>query len=793
MSTILHDLRYAVRTYRRNPALAATAIVVLALGIAATTATYSVLEAVILRSLPYRDADRIVAIEQITLKFRGSRRGGGTSSSASLDGARQAQASLEDVTAVIGSGQPILTGFGEPERINAWHAQANFFTFLGAQPIRGRIFTATEDQPGAPQIAIASYGFWTSRLAGDPEVIGRTLTLDGTPVEIVGVMGPEFQLPAKAALWRPMGTFAARASPVQSPQGGYWIFARLRPGVTIASAHAELDQIYQRIAATHPNFKDWGATLTPLHETLAGTARRPLILVFSAAALVLLVACANVANLLLARAMVRKQEIATRLAIGATRGRLVRQLLTESLLLAVIAGAIGIAAASAAIPMLISLGSTEVPQFRNIGVNGRVLAVAMTAAIGTVALFGLAPALLAIGRSHRIGGGTTRWKSRTGDLFLITQVALTMVLLAGAGLLADTFVRLMKVDMGFSTGNVVAAQLTLPTRRYASPESIVGFADRTLERLRAQPHVAVAAIATGMPMLRGIIGSVDVEGRPARQGAPWAGISAVTADYFRLLGIPLKRGRLLAFDGQTDRASILVDDMLVREYFGKEDPIGQRLTFNGTTAVIVGVVGNSRDDLSKEPNPHIYQPLTAAPYRFLKVLVRADVAPRQVAPAMRTTLQEIDPLLPVDKLATMETIMSDSVARQRFLAVLLLLFGAVTLAIASAGIYGLVSYTVRRRLQEIGIRIALGAGRRQILRLIAGRGVGLAAIGLLLGTAGAVAATKTMESVLFGAGARNFLVLGGAGLTLAAVAVLASYIPARDAAGVNPVTLLRTE
>jgi putative ABC transport system permease protein len=374
------------------------------------------------------------------------------------------------------------------------------------------------------------------------------------------------------------------------------------------------------------------------------------------------------------------------------------------------------------------------------------------------------------------------------------QVALTMVLLASAGMLADTFVRLMNVEMGFATGNVVAAHLTLPTRRYASPETVVSFADRTIERLRTQPQVAAVALATGMPLSAGVIGSIKVEGQPAQEGAPWAGITAVTSDYFRVLGIPLKRGRLLDFDGQADKVSILVDEALVRRYFPNEDPLGKRLMFYGsTTATIVGVVGDSRDDLSKEPNPHVYQTLSTTPYRFLKVLVRSELAPRDVMRAVRATLQEIDPELPIDKLATMDMMMSDSIARQRFLALLLVVFGGITLAIAAAGIYGLVSYTVTRRLPEIGVRIALGARRSQIVTLITGRGVGLAAVGLALGVVGAVAATRVMDSMLFGAGARNPLVLAGAGLTLGLVAVLASYIPARGASRVNPVTLLRAE
>ena len=793
MSTLVQDLRYAVRTFVRNPTLAATAIVVLALGMAATTATYSVVEAIVIRALPFRDADRIVDIKQAMLKFRGTRPGGGTSSIASVEGARQAHASLEEVTAATG-GRPVLTGFGEAERISAFHVDSNFFAFFGAAPLLGRAFTADENRAGTQQIAVVSHGFWTSRLAGDPHALGRTITLDGTPVQVVGVMGSAFQYPAKAAVWRPMGTLVTRPSATQNPQGGYWILARLRPGVTITAATAELDQIWQRIAQTHPSFKEWGPNLTPLRELLVGTARRPLLLMLGAAALVLLVACANVANLLLAHAVMRRQEIATRLAIGATRARVVRQLLTESVLLAAIAGAAGILLAWWAIPVLASLGSTELPAVGDIGVNARVLAVAVSVTLATGAFFGLAPALVSVGRGHGISERVTRWKSRTGDLFLITQVALTMVLLAGAGLLADTFIRLMHVDMGFASKEVVAAQLTLPAKRYPSRDSILTFAGSTLERLRAQPQVAAAAVATGMPMSSGAIGSLRVEGRPRQESAPWAVISAVTEDYFRVLQIPLKRGRLLQFEGQADRNSILVDEALARAYFPNEDPLGKRLTFYGTTtSTIVGVVADSRDDLSKEPGPHIYQTLETTPYNFLKVMVRTNGAPQNFAAALRSTLREVDPDLPIEKLATIETMMADSVARQRFLAVLLVLFGGITLAIAAAGIYGLVSYTVRRRHREIGIRMALGAQQSQILALITGRGVALAAVGVGLGIAGAGASMRVLESLLFGVGARNSLVIAAASLTLGLVAVLASHIPAREATRINPVLLLRDD
>ena len=793
MTTLIQDLRYAVRTYVHNPTLATTAIVVLALGMAATTATYSVVEAIVIRALPFRDADRIVDIKQTTLKFRGTRPGGGTSSMVSLEGVREARASLEEVTAAIG-GQPVLTGFGEAERITAFHVDSGFFGFFGAAPILGRAFTADENRQGAPQIAVVNHSFWTSRLAGDPRALGRTLTLDGTSVQIVGVMGSDFQYPAKAVVWRPMGTLVTRTPATANPQGGYWILARLRPGITIAAATAELDQIWQRIAETHPAFKGWVPNLTPLHELRVGTTRRPLLLMLGAAALVLLVACANVANLLLAHAVTRRQEIATRLAIGATRIRLVRQLLTESVLLAAIAGAAGILLAWWAIPMLVSLGSHELPAVGDIGVNSRVLAVALSITLATGTLFGLAPARGSIDKGQGISQRVTRWKSRTGDLFLITQVALTMVLLAGAGLLADTFIRLMNVNMGFASKEVVAAQLTLPARRYASPDSIVTFATRTLERLRAQPQVAAAAVATGMPMASGVIGSVRVDGRPRQEGAPWAVISAVSEDYFRVLQIPLKQGRLLQFEGQADRTSILIDESLARTYFPNEDPLGKRLTFYGTTtSTIVGVVADSRDDLSKEPGPHVYQTLQATPYNFLKVMVRTNGAPQSFAAGLRSTLREIDPELPVEKLATIETMMSDSVARQRFLAVLLVLFGGMTLAIAAAGIYGLVSYTVRRRHREIGIRMALGAQPSQILALISRRGVGLSAVGLVLGIAGAAASMRVLEGVLFHVGARNPLVIAVASVTLGLVAVLATHIPAREAARVNPLLLLRDD
>jgi predicted permease len=795
MATLIQDLRYAVRTYRRNPAMTATAVLVLALGIAATTATYSVVEAVILRSLPFRDAERIVDIKQAPLKLRASRPGGATSSIAAVDGVREARTSFKEVAAIIGSGQPVLTGFGEAERVGAWHVPSNFFSFLGVEPMFGRTFTADEDRPGAQQIAIVSYGFWTTRLASDAQALSRSITLDDTPVQIVGVMRPDFQFPAKALVWRPMGTYPARPAAAQGPQGGYWILARLRPGITVQQATAELDTIWQRIVASNPRFRDWGASMRPLHDYLVGTSRRPLLLVLAAAALVLLVACANVANLLLARAVVRRQEIATRISIGASRARLVRQLLTESLLLAATAGTAGILLASLAIPILTTLGASELPQLGTIEVNRRVLLVSIAVSMATGALFGLAPALLAIGRRTVISAGTTRWRSRTGDLFLVTQVALTMVLIATASLLADTFIRLMKVETGFVSENVLAARVTLPRYRYASPESIIGFADRTLERLRAQPQVTTAAVATGMPLASGVIGSLKVEGRPAAEGAPYAVISAVTDDYFRVLQIPLKRGRLLRFDALEDHSAVLVDEGLVRRYFPNEEPLGKRLTFYGssTTATIVGVVGDSRDDLTKDAGPHIYQPLAATPYTFLNVLVRTELPARQFLPGLRSTLREIDPELPVDRLATVRSMMSDSVARQRFLAVLLVMFGGVTLAIAAAGIYGLVSYTVRRRLHEIGIRMALGAGRRQVLALVAARGVGLSSLGIALGVLGAFAATRTMESLLFGTGPRSLLVVTAVGLMLGFVAVLASYAPAREAARVNPVTLLRAE
>lgn len=794
MEWLARDFRYAVRAARREPGTSLLAIVVLALGIAGTTVTYSGVEAVTLRSLPFRDPDRLVDVKQIPRERRPGTLGGATNSELAFQEIQSSRDSFEDVAGYVGE-QPVLTGLGPAERIQAWHVTANFFPLLGVTPLMGRGFRPEEDRPGATPAVIASYGFWMSHFRGDPRVLGHTLTLDSASAEIVGVMPRGFDYPRATALWRAMGT-QIRARGGEGPQGGYWILGRLRPGVTRQAAQAELDARWLRLARAHPRYEGWSCNLSPLRAYLAGTAKKPLWLLLGAATLVLIVACANVANLFLVRAVARQREVAVRLALGATRARVVRQFLSEALLLASIGGTMGVVLAGWAAPLLGSLASRELPGLADVAINGNVLSLSLIVTVLTGVVFGLAPGIRAARQRSLVAAqaSVTRWKSRTGDAALVAQLALTMVLLAATGLVTVSLARLMGVDTGYRADRVVAAHLMLPRDRYAQPTHLVAFANHVIERLRVRQQVTGAAVSTGMPLATGMVGTIAVDGEPERDKAPASLITAVTEDYFGVLRIPLHRGRWLRFDG-TDHDSVLVNEALARHYFPGKDPLGHRVSFYGKRdAVVVGIVADTRDwDLPSEPGPHIYQPFEAAPRRFVKILVRASADTGVAAGVLREVLREADPNLPIDRLVTLREMMAESAARQRLVTVLLLVFAALALAISAAGVYGLVAHNVARRQQEMGIRIALGAGSRRILTLVVGRGMTLTCLGILLGIVGALIVGRLLTAFLFEVTARDPRVLVGVAVLLATVTALASYIPARRAARIDPSILLRTE
>jgi putative ABC transport system permease protein len=799
MDRLTNDIRFAFRSFRRAPAVALVAISLLAVGIGLTTAVFSVVEGLVLRSLPFREPERLVAIGQVPVKSRLVGRAGATSSARAVEIARQSPL-FEGVTAFLGRPR-VLSGLGDVRNVSAWSVRSDFFRVLGAQPVIGRAFSTDEDVQGSAVAAIVSDAFWRGPLGGDPNVLGRTLTLDGAKVPIVGVMSSAFRYPAGAELWLSFGGITP-SPPSNSIQGAYHIVARLAPGVTIPRVEREMDVVYARVAEEVPAFRDWGPAVLPLRDRLVGSVRRPLLVAFGGVALVLLVACANVANLLLARSVARRREVAIRLALGATRGRVVRQLLTESVALALAGAVLGTLMAWLGVPWLLALGAKELPDVGRIGVDRTVLLFALAAATATGILFGIAPALQAVrGRLTAAlhdggsGAGASAWRSRLGDALVVVQVAVTIVLLAGGALLAGSFQKLMSVPVGFDADRVVVATVWLRGERYDSAASRRAFMRGTLERAAAIPGAGSVTAGTGIPLSAGAFGDVTPDEQPS--GGPpqaFAVFTGMSDDYLRTFGIPLLRGRAIS-SADAGNDAILVNDAFARTYYPGKDPIGHQVEYYGRTrGTIVGVVGDTRTmQLGNAADPQLYFPMTRAPERNMHIAVRTSGDPASLGNALRRAIREVDAGLPIDRLQSMRSLMGDSVARQRFYAVLLVVFAAAALVMATAGLYATMSYVVDRRTRELGIRGALGASASELAGMVLRRGLALALAGIVAGVAGAVVATKLLAALLFELAPGDPVILAGVSILLVLTSVAASYLPARRAARVSPMEAIRAE
>ena len=798
---MLTDLRYALRTLRRSPGFTAVAGLTLALGIGANTAVFSIVEGVLLRSLPFPRADRLVDIKRTYERYRQPGIGG-TSPFTAFETWRTAQGVFEDMAGAIGS-QPVLLGHGDADRVRtAWTVTANFFPLLGAQPLLGRGFLREDDRPGSPPVVVLSHGFWWSQFGGDPHVLGRTLTLDTTRYTVVGVMPPRFQYPADAKVWQSLGfLLSGPAGARWRREQGFWVIGRLLPGITPAGAQAALDVVTRQAWEREPGDKGLVPVVTPLHDYLLGGARTPLLVMLAAVTLVLLVACANVAGLLTCRATAREHDLAVRVALGVSRARLVRETLTEAVLVALGGGALGVLVALWAVPLLVQLAGTELPRIADITVNRMVLAAALGVSILAGVVAGLVPALRAARhapaaalRAHAGNAAAPPWRHRSTDLLIAAQLAVTMVLLAGAGLLGRSFLRLVRLDPGFEAEHVVVAELFLPETKYATPHRRAAFARDVLARVRTLPGVVAAAVSEGMPLSGAGVGAVRIPRQPNDPERPWAWFSAVTPDYFRTLGIPLRRGEAFA-EGQTDAAGVVIDDAAAVSYFPGQDPLGQAITFGGgRTGTVLGVVGNTRQEYHHTAAPpHIYELLASHPAPYLKVLARTAGDPAGTVGVLRRSIRGLDPDVPIERAAPLTAWMGDAIASQRLYAVLLAIFAAIALAVAATGVYGIAAYSVARRRHEIGIRIALGARRRAVLELIVGHGMALTLGGVGVGGLATIFATRVLKDYLFEVGSRDPLVLASVGLLLVATAVVASYVPARRAMKVDPMVALRYE
>ncbi len=809
MSQFLQDLRFGARGLARSPGFAAVALATIALGIGANTAIFSVVNAVLIRPLPYPQPERLVAVFQ-TLPSQGVAQTGASYPNY-VDW--QARAKSFDALAAIRMHDYTLTEQGDPALIIAATVTSNLFRILQTPPLLGRTLAASDDDPSAPPVAVIGERLWRSRFNADPAIVGKPILLDRQACTVVGVMPAAFKTPPETPpveLWLPL-THDPVFGDLSTRRAGHYlrIVARLKTGTPIAPAEAELAAIQRTLSRDHPKENEgWGIRIVPLAESLVGGARTSLIVLLGAVGLVFGIACVNVANLLLTRASARSREVAIRTALGASRGRLIRQFLAEGLVLAAAGGALGFAMAAASLRALRAWLPPDLPRLSEIGLDGAVLLFALAISLLSALVFGVVPAFRASSpnlsgalKEGSAGAGEGRGKRRLRGLLVVTETALAFVLLAGAGLLTKSFLRLQSVPPGFQASNVLTAGLSLPRNQYSKPEEWIGFYERLVERLQIQPGVEAAAAVLPLPLTGGGLNlAFTIEGRPA--AAPGADFSAnytaLTPDYFRVLGIPLLRGRLVtAGDARSAPKVCLISDAFARRHFPHDDPLGHRLVFGfkeGVARTIVGVVGDvKRDGLGAPSQPEMYVPFEQDPWWAAYLAIRTKGDPVALTAAVRREVAALDPTLPLADIEPMAHIVSESVQQPRFRTTLLGLFGLTALLLAIIGIYGVIAYDVGRRAREIGIRLALGAREGDVLRLVVGQGLVLTGAGLAAGLAGALLLTRFLTTLLFETRPLDPATYAGVALLLLAASLLACWIPARRALKVDAMSVLRSE
>ena len=807
MRLFWQDLRYGLRNLLRNPGFCAVAILALALGIGPNTAIFTMVNAVLLRPLPLPEPNRVVMIWGTKLKSGFDQLP--VSGADYLDWQKQAT-SFDQMAAAFAIPEYGLnvSGAGEPERVSAATASKEFLPALGIHPIAGRNFLPEEDRPGGPAAVLITNAYWQRRFHSDPSALGRTLTVDGVARTIVGVVPHELGQIVQADLWLPT---AIDPNNLERGSHNYGVVAHLKPGVTVEQARAEMTLIAQRLERAYPATNTgWGVTVFPLAEMFAGRIRPVLLILLGAVGLLLLIACANLANLLLARAAAREREIAVRSALGAGRGRIVRQLLTENLVLALAGGVLGLALAVWSVRALRGVFPDMFPLLQHMSVDLPVLAFTLGLSVLTGMLFGLVPAWKAAridlnttlkesaGRSESAGGSP-----RIRSALLAFEVALAVLLSVSAGLLLRSFERVVAVDPGVRIGHVLTMSLSLPDAKYHTPVERANFYRTLTDRLEALPGVRSAGAVLFLPLRVSILSfrigmnGFQVEGQPKPLPGqePMADYRIATPDYFRTLGIGLRRGRL--FDGHDERGAKLVaviNDAMARKHFPDRNPLGARIRTGGQTLEVVGVVADAKlYGLDAPIEPAIYVPHLQHPSDSMGLAIQTEGDPAAITAAVRREIRKLDPEQPISNVRTMEQVLSDSLMLRRTSMLMLIIFAAVALSLATVGVYGLTAYSVSRRTHEIGLRVALGASRMQVLRLVVVRAMVIALAGAAIGMAAAWQLTRALAGMLYGVTATDPLVFAAVPLLLIGVAMLASYVPARKATNLDPLAALRYE
>ena len=821
MNTLFQDLRYGARMLFKNPGITFVVILALALGIGANTAIFSVVDAVLLRPLPYPESDRLVllnetskAMDEISVSYP------------NFTDWRNQNHVFENI-GVYNRSSYNLTGVGDAERIVTGQVSADLFAALRANPAMGRLFTNDEDKPGGTPVVLLSHPLWQRRFAGQANILNQQLMLNNKSYTVIGIMPEGFQFPTRVEMWVPVGQLSGEASwQSRGNHPGLYGVARLKPGVTFAQAKAEMDTIGANLEKQYQDSNAGnGIGLHPLLEVFVGDVRRPLWVLFAAVAFVLLIACANIANLLLARAQSRQKEMAIRSAMGAGRWRIARQLLTESVLLALIGGTLGMLVAQWGIKLILYISPDALPRSKEIGLDWRVLAFTIGLSFVTGLLFGLVPALQAgvvdVHETLKETGRGTSGKHWLRSSLVVVEVATTLVLLVGAGLMIRSFYRLQKVNPGFSYDHLTSFTVALPQKKYAESEQREQFYNRLLENLRGLPGVEATAAASGLPLgNNGWQTSFVIDGRPRppRDQTPLMEACLVTPDYFKAMNIPVKSGRV--FDSHDDRSwiagkdlskldddekfiaplnSIVIDEEFARRYWPGEEAVGKRIAMGSEKdprfLTVLGVVGRVKMEGLGTDSKRVqgYFPFAQIPSGGMTVILKAAGDPNQLIAAVRQQVKAIDPDQPIYSVRTMDDIRSESVAPERLNLTLLSIFAGLALVLAVVGIYGVMSYTVTQRTHEIGIRMAIGAQPRDVFRMVIGQGMMLAFVGVVCGLIGAFGLTRLMASMLFGVEPTDPVTFAAIAVLLTGVALVACYVPGRRATKVDPVVSLRYE